>query len=167
MKKSLASAVGGVAVVGAVFGAGVAGAVNEYAGLTYEQAANSMNSRNLTPVIVSRVGSYLPTEKCIITSSRKPSILDSSGRDTGGRSVYLVLNCNDSVAGEHPGNSAVTPQGAKAKAQRDAATAVSESYAKSLADGTTPWCADKMQRCKRVCETAGTCSADLLEYLGM
>ena len=106
MKKTLVSGVGCAAVLAALFGSGSAAAINEYAGLTYEEAASSISDWG-TPVIASRVGSYLPTEQCMVTGSR-----------LGNGTVLLDLYCNDRFASAgRSGYSAASPEGSAAIAQ--------------------------------------------------
>ncbi|WP_313672961.1 hypothetical protein [Mycolicibacterium sp.] len=169
MKKRLAQGVGVAAVLVSVCGSGVAGAVNEYKGLTYEKAAASI-SRGGTPVIASRIGSYLPTEKCIVTGSRTGGFLDSSGNSRRGI-VLLDLNCNaPAAASGHPGNSAATPEGKDAMKWISRANNINKDFAKAAETGAQPICAkDDTYRnfCIRICETSGKCSGDVLDFLGL
>ncbi len=118
MKKTL---VGGMAAAGALValcGSGTAGAINEYEGQTYSDAANSIAQSGGTPKISSKVGSFLPTSQCIVTGSHNASFLDSSGNNPGGV-VLLDLNCNYMFALPGvPGNSIGSQEG---KAAHDAA----------------------------------------------
>jgi len=147
VKKSLARGVGvlgSAAALVAVFGSGSAAAVNEYAGQTYEDAASSISDWG-TPVIASRVGSYLPTEQCMVTGSRDPSFLDSSGNHRWG-TVLLDLNCNDSVASAgKPGYSAASPEGrtAIAKAEEEAAKQKQEELAWLASDKGQAFCLER------------------------
>ena len=169
MKKSLARGVGVAAALVAVCGSGVASANNEYKGQTYEKAAGSISKWG-TPVISSRVGSYLPTEKCIVTGSRKGDFLNSSGKRQGGI-VLLDLNCNATTAASgHPGNSAATPEGKQAALWISRANTINENFAKATAAGQTPTCAkdDKYIRfCTRICQESGKCSPEVLDFLGL
>ena len=143
-----------------------AGAINEYVGKTYEQAAESISQWG-TPVVASRVGSFLPTGKCIVTGSHPPSSLDSSGNKPGGR-MLLHINCNATTAASgHPGNSVATSAGRKAKELRDKGVLFSENFAKGTVDGLTPSCERYFDYCVEVCDQAGTCSDELLQYLGL
>jgi len=164
------SVIGGVGVAAALalfIGSGTANAVNEYKGMTYEKAASQINAGGGTVVIATRDGSYLPTEKCIVTASRKAKALDGSGRSQGVR-FLLDLNCNaTSAQSGHPGNSLATPEGVKAKQMRDLADAYSVDYAKAVAAGKNPSCANKVKWCQRVCTTSDACSAELSQYLGL
>jgi hypothetical protein len=140
-----------------VFGSGSAGAVNEYVGATYEKAAGNISNAGRTAVIATRIGEYLPTEKCIVTGSRYGS---------GGK-VLLDLNCNDPETAGHAGYSVMTPQGKRAQALRQQGEDLSNGYAKAIAAGKTPWCMDNVERCQKACEQSGNCSEELLQALGM
>lgn len=113
MKRALfrgATSAGGAAALLAVFGTGSAAAINEYAGQTYADAASAISEAGQTPVISSKIGSFLPTEKCIVEGSHNGSFLDSSGNSTG--KVLLDLNCNYMFALPGvPGNSHASPEG--------------------------------------------------------
>lgn len=108
--RGLAAAGGAVALL-AVLGSGVAAAINEYEGMTYAKAANAIAQSGGTPVISSKVGSFLPTSQCVVTGSHNASFLDSSGNNSGNK-VLLDLNCNYmfSLPGV-PGNSKASPEG--------------------------------------------------------
>lgn len=166
VKKILASAVGSAAVAAAIFGAGTAHAVNEYAGLTYEQAAGSISSSGGTAVVYSRVGDYLPTEQCLVTGSRSGLSLDSSGNSRGNQ-VLLYLNCNDTKTAGHPGYSVMTPEGKKAQQTRQTAASINENFAEATAAGAESWCEKNSSQCANFCQSAGLCSAEVNEFLGI
>ena len=169
VKKAIASGVGIGSALVMFVGAGTAGANNEYKGLTYEKAVQQITAGHGTVGISSREGSYLPTEKCIVTGSRKANFLDSSGKRQGYK-ILLDLNCNDTLAGAHPGNSSATAEGKQAALWRKRAAYISKDYAKTTAAGESPICAkDDTYRkyCTKVCETSGACSAELLQSLGL
>lgn len=112
------AAVGGAAALFALFGSGTAAAIDEYKGQTYNDAANAIAGAGQTPIIATKVGSFLPTGACMVTGSHDASFLDSSGTNPGGK-VLLSLNCNYSFALPGvPGNSHASPEG---KAAYDAA----------------------------------------------
>ena len=120
--RSLA-AVGGAAALFALFGSGSAAAINEYKGQTYNDAANAISGAGQTPIIATKVGSFLPTGACMVTGSHSASFLDSSGNNPGGK-VLLDLNCNYTFAlAGVPGNSHASPEG---KAAYDAAVQQAE-----------------------------------------
>ena len=160
MRKSLASGVGVAAALVVVFGSGSASAVNEFNGQTYGKAKERVSSWGGTLIISTREGSYLPTEQCLIVGTR------SSGQ-SGGK--YLVdLNCNAPTAQSgHPGNSAATTEGQKAKALRDTSIRLSENYASAVAAGKPPFCDDHVTYCQKQCQASGVCSDELLESLGL
>jgi hypothetical protein len=162
VKKILAGAVGGAAALAVIFGAGPAVADNEYKGLTYAKVQERTGNR---AVISSRTGSYLPTEECIVTGNRRASFLDSSGN--GNAKILVDLNCNDTMTAGHPGYSVASEQGKKAQQVKDLAANASKNYARAVEAGTQPWCAERINRCQQACQQAGTCSQELLEYLGL
>lgn len=166
MRKILAGAVGGAAVVAAVFGAGTAHADNEYAGMTYGKALESIQGWGGTATIASRIGEYLPTEECLVTRSRSGNFLDSSGNGGGGE-VLLYLNCTDTKTDGHPGYSVMTPQGKKAQQTRQTAESINENYAQATAAGEKSWCEENASQCAQFCEQAGLCSAEVTELLGL
>jgi hypothetical protein len=162
--KSLARGVGVIgsaAMAVALFGSGSASAVDEYKGLTYEQAAEYAGSVK----VASRVGQYLPTAQCIVTGSRTSSSLDSSGNYRG-YTVLLDINCNDPMTAGHGGYSVMTPQGKEAQALKETGKDISTNYAQSLEAGQPSWCEENGDRCWDYCERSGTCSDEVLEFLG-
>lgn len=118
MKKPVVLGIGAIGFAAAsfaAFGSGTASAVNEYAGQTYNDAAQAISDSGQSPVIATRVGSFLPTGSCMVTGSRNSSFLDSSGVNPGGR-VLLDLNCNNTFAAAGvPGNSIGSPEGRAAR----------------------------------------------------
>ncbi len=110
LTRGLAAASAATALL-ALCGVGTAAAINEYEGQTYADAANAISQSGGTPKISSKVGSFLPTESCIVTGSRTASFLDSSGNNSGGK-VMLDLNCNYMFALPGvPGNSHASEEG--------------------------------------------------------
>ena len=108
--RSVAAAGAATALV-ALFGVGTAAAINEYEGQTYADAANAISQSGGYAKIASKVGSFLPTDRCVVTGSRTASFLDSSGNNAGGQ-VLLDLNCNYMFALPGvPGNSHASPEG--------------------------------------------------------
>lgn len=111
------AAVGAATALVALYGVGTAGAINEYDGQTYADAANAISQSGGTAKIASKVGSFLPTNSCIVTGSRNASFLDSSGNNPGGQ-VLLDLNCNYMFALPGvPGNSHASQEGKAAYEQ--------------------------------------------------
>ena len=126
----------GVAVaLAAAFGTGPAVASNEYAGQTYNDAANAIASNGQTPVIASRFGTFLPTGACIVSSSSTSSSLDFSGARSG--KVQLHLNCNYMFAapGGIPGNSVGGEAGRTARAAAEKQYAEEQAKLKAQAEG--------------------------------
>lgn len=144
-----------------LFGAGSASAVDEYKGLTYEQVLQYTSNVK----VASRVGQDLPTAQCIVTGSRNSSSLDSSGNYRG-YTVLLDLNCNDPMTAGHGGYSVTTPQGKEAQALKETGKDISTNYAQSLEAGQPSWCEENGDRCWDFCERSGTCSDEVLEFLG-
>lgn len=118
MKKPVVLGIGALGVAAAsfvAFGSATAAANNEYAGQTYNDAAQAISDSGQSPVVATRVGSFLPTGSCIVTGSRSANFLDSSGTSPGG-TVLLYLNCNNSFAAAGvPGNSIGSPEGRQAR----------------------------------------------------
>lgn len=111
------AAAGAVTALVALYGVGTAGAINEYEGQTYADAANAISQSGGTAKIASKVGSFLPTNSCVVTGSRTASFLDSSGNNPGGQ-VLLDLNCNYMFALPGvPGNSHASQEGKAAYEQ--------------------------------------------------
>ncbi|SBS72251.1 conserved exported hypothetical protein [uncultured Mycobacterium sp.] len=169
MKRSVVSvAVAVLALVAGLIGAGIAAASGpNVVGSTYAKAAEKISNWGYTPVIASVVGDQLPTDDCIVTSSAQASNLDSSGRSRG-KQLLVNLNCNAGLAGPgKPGNSLATPEGQKVRAIQLKGEGISMDYTKALQRNKAPWCEANAQRCQEICQQAGTCSADLLKYLGV
>lgn len=150
-----------------VLGMASASADNEYKGLTYAKVMERTKNR---AVIASRVGEYLPTEECIVTSSRRASFLDQSGN--GSTKILVNLNCNDpkSAGGDgsdHAGYSVASPEGRKMEALKVRAGKLSDNYAKAVKAGKPPVCEKSFDGCKRICQQSGACSAELNAYLGL
>ncbi|AKK29425.1 hypothetical protein [Mycobacterium sp. EPa45] len=118
MKNYLVLGIGGVAATAAsvvVFGSGTAFAINEYAGMTYADASQKISQAGQSATIATRVGSFLPTDQCVVTGSRSADFLDSSGTNPGNR-ILLYLNCNNTFATAGvPGNSMGSPEGRAAR----------------------------------------------------
>ena len=137
VKKAIASGVGIGSALVMFVGAGTAGANNEYKGLTYEKAVQQITAGHGTVGISSREGSYLPTEKCIVTGSRKSSAT-AEGKQAAlwrKRAAYISKDyAKTTAAGESP------------------ICAKDDTY---------------RNYCTKVCETSGACSAELLQSLGL
>jgi hypothetical protein len=165
VKKILAGAMGGAAALTVIFGAGVAVADNEYKGKTFAQLQNDYGGR---AIVASRVGSYLPTEQCIVTGNRRVSSLDSSGN--GSTKILVDLNCNDPMTAGHGGYSASTEQGKKAALYKGFSENWSKDYLAKVEKGEEPYCAsreDRTANCRAVCKITGTCAPELNDFLGL
>ena len=143
-------------------GTSAANPYDPYYGATY---AKVMERTSNTAVIASRVGSYLPTDECIVTGTRKTVF-------NGSTKLLVDLNCNDpkSAGGDgndHPGNSVASPAGAKMAVQKDRAARFSKNYAASIEASKPPFCENEFNYCKQICQQSGACSAELNEYLGL
>lgn len=137
----------------AVFaGAGVAHA-DEYTGTSYSDASSLLSSRGATPVVATVYGSTLPLDDCIVTSWRQSMFLDA-GHNGAGRSneILLNLNCNAAVASPGvPGNSAASPEGARAKKDDENAAYIRQ-------DPTACYANDEnLQYCQRICDKTKKC----------
>ena len=159
MKRFLAGGIGGAVAVAVMLNAAPASAINDYNGMTYEQVLENVQGWGGTAVIVTREGSYLPTEKCVVVGSRN-----------SGSSVRLDLNCNDTSAlNGHPGNSVASPEGKKALQARKTAKSLNEDYAAKSAAGEQSYCEQNAESCIGFCEGAGAglCSEELMQALGL
>lgn len=144
-------AVGAVVVSVSMFGSGVASA-DPYTGKTYDEAAAAISKYNGNAVIGAVSGDQLATGDCIVTSSHKSSFLNSSGENDRARDVVVNLNCNNKVAEPgHPGNSAMSPQGMKAKKDIQAAATINKNPALCQKDE------DYAKWCEVVCRRSGLC----------
>ena len=136
MKKNLnrcVGLVGATTAMVALFGSGSAAAINDYVGQTYNDAATAISQGGQTPVISTRIGSFLPTGACIVNGSRTASFLDSSGNNTS--KVLLSLNCNYTFAlAGVPGNSLGSPEGRAARAAAEQQYAEQQAAAQAEAD---------------------------------
>jgi hypothetical protein len=137
MKKPVVLGIGAVGIAAASFaalGSGTASATNEYAGQTYNDAAQAISDGGQSPVIATRVGSFLPTGSCMVTGSRSANFLDSSGTNPGG-TVLLYLNCNNSFAAAGvPGNSIGSPEGRAARQDYEDKLAQAQAQAQAEQD---------------------------------
>lgn len=144
-----------VAVMIVGFEPGLASAYDPITGRKYSEAAAWISKRG-TPVVATVSGSQLALDDCIVISWNKGGYLNSRGKRNREREYYLHLNCNNAVATPgHPGNSLMTPEGKKRKAQLDRAQQIN----------------DKPERCKRsqaayescvrFCNSTGLCKVEL------
>jgi hypothetical protein len=138
------------------FGSGVASAADPLIGKKYSDAASWISRRNGTPVVATVSGSQLALDDCIVISWSKGGFRNSRGKNDRRNHYFVHLNCNNAVATPgHPGNSLMTPEGKKRKAQLDRAQQIN----------------DKPERCKRsqaayescvrFCNSTGLCKVEL------
>lgn len=160
MKKPLSLGIGVVSaatVASAIFGMGTASAINEYAGMTYDDAASQISSWGGTATIATRTGEALQTGDCVVVGSRTASFLGSSGF-SGGSQVLLNLDCNQVLADPgHPGGSAASPAGKQVKQDRTDL---------EWLNGNAEYCAQYAGYCKRLCDTyTDICSSEIAEIV--
>jgi hypothetical protein len=135
----------------AAIGNGVASA-DPLIGMTYGDAAAAVAKYNVTAVIATVSGDQLDIDNCVVTSWNKSNFLDSRGRNSRAKEFRMNLNCNNRVASAgEPGNSSMSPEGAKAKKE----VAMAETI------NTNPsWCHkddQHMKWCGDVCKHTGMC----------
>lgn len=142
----------GAALAVSVLGSGVASA-DPLAGDTYADAAEKISGWGATPVIYSVVGTGLPTDECIVTSSQQSNFLNSSGTNSRSGEFLVNLNCNRKVASAgHPGNSAMSPEGRAAKKDETNALYVEKHPdVCEKSDGAMTWC-------ENLCKRTGLCT---------
>jgi hypothetical protein len=143
--------------MGTMFGSGIASAKGPaLEGKTYSEAAAIIARNNGTPVIATVSGSELAMDDCIVVSYHKSSFLNSRGRNDRKNNFLLNMNCNRRVAGAgHSGNSAMSPDGAKAKEEQKTATYI----AKKL-EQNPGYCAEtegRLKWCQQLCKRTGLC----------
>jgi hypothetical protein len=149
---SVLGAVGALVFSVIMFGSGVASAWDPLVGKTYDDAASTISGWNGKAVIGTVTGSQLQKGACIVTGWHKSIFLDASGKNTRPHEYLLSLDCNNHLAAPgHPGNSAMSPEGVKAKQEQAAAEAISKDPAYCQKDDAT------MQRCKGICQRTGLC----------
>lgn len=136
----------GVLLAVVTFGSGSASA-DPLAGITYSAATEKIAGWGGTAVISTVNGSALETDDCIVSSWQKSMFIDPSWKGRNGE-FLLNLDCNGLVAGPgHPGNSAMSAAGKKAKKdQLDASYIVKNPQVCEKNENTVAWCA---QLCKR------------------
>lgn len=144
-------------VIGIVgFGSGLASAADPLIGKKYSDAASWISQRNGTPVVATVSGSQLALDDCVVISWSRGGFLNNSGRNDRRNEYYVNLNCNNQVASAgHPGNSVMTPEGARAKKQRQQAEAIKRKPEACQKDEST------FNWCRRVCLSTGLCSVGL------
>ncbi|WP_431235195.1 hypothetical protein ACQ856_12205 [Mycolicibacterium psychrotolerans] len=154
---SVVSAVFTAVLVIGLGGTGVASAAPNLTGLTFGKASEKIQGWGGTAVISSVVGSQLATDDCIVTDARESITLDSSGRSAHRGRWLFDLNCNAAVAGPgKPGNSAASPDGAKAKKIEGWIASWNKKPA---------YCDGHIAYCQRYCDNYDGCSDELKQYL--
>ncbi len=145
------SAVGAAMLSVTILGSGVASA-DGLTGKTYNEAAAYISGQKGKAVVGAVSGDQLEKSDCIVTSWHKSIYLDASGRNTRSNEYVFALNCNNYLASPgNPGNSAMTPEGAKAKAEQQQAASINKSPA---------WCQTsdtRLKWCEGVCKRTGLC----------
>lgn len=138
-----------------VLGSSLASAADPFVGKTYSDASAAISQRNGTPVVATVSGSALALEDCIVTSWAQSIFLGTDGANSRPREYRLNLNCNNAVATPgHPGNSAMTPQGAKAKEDQANAASINKNPANcQKSEGAMKWCVN-------VCKRTGLCEIE-------
>ncbi|MCP9275291.1 hypothetical protein [Mycolicibacterium arenosum] len=144
-------AVGAALLSVTMLGAGVASA-DPLNGQSYDDAAAKITGWRGTPVVSTVSGNQLAKGDCIVTSWHKSTFRDASGDNTRPNDYLLSLNCNNYVAAPgKPGNSAMTPEGIKAKKDLTAAESI---------DKNPAWCQTSEKRlewCEAICASTGRC----------
>lgn len=135
-------------------GAGVASA-DPYIGKKYSDAAAQIAKRKGKPVVATVRGSELAQDDCIVTNWHKSIFLDSRGKNHRSKEYRLDLNCTNPVAAPgHPGNSAVTPEGAKAKKDQTRAASITEHPEQCQKSEAS------MKSCVNFCKKTGLCQVE-------
>ncbi|WP_133066867.1 hypothetical protein [Mycolicibacterium sphagni] len=128
----------------------------DLSGETYAKASQDIKSWGGKAEIGTVIGDQVATDDCIVTRSRRPGYLNSSGtKDT--TEYVLDLFCGTTLAAPgKPGNSAASPQGKQEQHNLKAIEWINQDP-KNCAGQT--WC-------KPLCDKyPGKCSQDVLDYL--
>ena len=153
---SALSVVAAAAVMLVGLGPGLAAAADPLVGKKYSDAASWVNRRGGTPVVSTVAGSQLALDDCVVTSWSRGGFLNSSGKNDRRREYYLHLNCNNTLASPgHPGNSLMTPEGAKRKAQERTAARLNERPEQCQRSESM------LESCRRFCNNTGLCKFEL------
>lgn len=124
---------------------------DDFEGRTYGDAADDVSSWGGTPVVASVTGNQLDLRDCVVTSSKQSHETNRLGRKTWGEYLFH-LNCNARIAGEEPGNSAMSPAGRKAQQERETAR-----WLQTKLDEDSRYC-DGKAWCVAICERTGLCT---------
>jgi hypothetical protein len=143
--------VGGAISLLSMLGSGVASA-DGFIGLSWDDAAAAISSKNGTAVVGTVTGAQVDIGACLVTSWHKSQFLNSSGTNDRKKEFVFNLNCNNALASPgHPGNSAVSPEGVKAKNDQLTATRINKN---------SSWCDtsdNAMTYCQSICKRTGLC----------
>lgn len=141
-------------VLSLAFGPGMASA-DAWTGKTYSDVVAQISKQRGTPVVATVSGSVLELDDCIVTSWQQSIFLGTDGTNSRPREYRLNLNCNNAVATPgHPGNSVMTPVGAKAKEDQTNAANI---------NNDPGWCKkseERMAYCVRLCDRTGLCEVE-------
>ena len=96
-------------------GAGIAAAVPDVVGQTYEDAKQSIGATGSKPVIATRIGGRTDEGQCIVTNAWLHTPITQRYEKPKYDEVMVALNCTAAVASAgSPGNSAASPEGRQA-----------------------------------------------------
>lgn len=138
------------------FGSGVASAADPLIGKKYSDASSWISRRNGTPVVATVSGSQLALDDCIVVSWSRGGFLNSRGKNDRRNEYYVHLNCNNAVATPgHPGNSVMTPEGQKRKAQLERAERINANPERCRSSEAT------LENCIKFCRSTGLCKVEL------
>jgi hypothetical protein len=151
--------VGAAGLVALISAGGANASGPDLSGQTYATASKSITGWGWKAEIATVVGSQLATDDCLVTSSRKSTFLDSSGKSQG-LVMLLDLNCNAPLAAPgRPGNSAASPAGQVVKKE----LGILAWFAKSPEENCGGIHA---AYCKQLCEKyADSCTPELQDYV--
>ena len=101
-------------------GAGIAGAVPDVVGQTYQDAVQSIQATGSKPVIATRIGGRTDESQCIVTNAWAHTPVTQVFEKPKYDEVMVALNCTAAVASAvSPGNSAGSPEGRQALNSQD------------------------------------------------
>lgn len=153
---STLSVVVAAAVMLVGLGPGMAAAADPLVGKKYSDASSWISRRNGVPVVATVSGSQLALDDCVVISWSKGGFLNSRGKNDRRNEYYVHLNCNNTVASPgHPGNSVMTPEGAKRKAQERTAARLNERPEQCQRSESM------LESCRRFCKNTGLCKFKL------
>ncbi len=115
----LFGAAAGVAATISV-GAGIAAAVPDVVGQTYQDAVQSIQATGSKAVIATRIGGRTDESQCIVTNAWVRTSVTQVYEKPKYDAVMVALNCTATVASAgSPGNSAGSPEGRQALNSQD------------------------------------------------